>query len=155
MPAACIIAFSILCVPWAEQHARVFSSSFGQSVTIETEAGDVSLEYWSDNIFDRGWESAGRSCHDGRCIEYRRQDGPNQALFMIRGADCDLGRRLLVTSQTAAGRDRLLAAFSVIPPHGGRKDAIPLAVLTERRPLVLPREDRMRAQPPSDLACSD
>lgn len=153
MPAACVIAFSILCVPWDEQRVRVMSTGFGQSVAIEAEAGDVSLEYWSDNVFDRGWDTAARTCQAGRCIEYRREDQANQTLFMIRGADCDLGRRLLITSRTTAGRDRLLAELSLIPPHGERKDAIPLAALSERRTLDLPRGAPGR--PPSDLECSD
>jgi hypothetical protein len=155
MPAACVIAFSILCVPWNDQGVRVMSSGFGQSVVVQAEAGDVSLEYWSDNIFDGGWDSAARICRGDRCIEYRREDKANQTLFMIRGADCDLGRRLLVTSRTAAGRDHLLATFAVIPPHGERKDAIPLAALSEQRPLAVLHEDPTRDRPPGDLECSD
>lgn len=147
---ACVIAFSILCVPWAESNARIFASSFGESAVIETAEGDVSVEYWSDEMAAGGWENASRLCRDGRCISYRREDNGPQTLFLIRRAGCDLGRRVLVTSRTTAGRDRLLAAFAVVPPGGQRADAVSLAELNERRPVAaLPRA----ASP--NLGCAD
>jgi len=151
---ACVIAFSILCVPWAEASVRVFASSFGESAAIETAHGDVSVEHWSDEMAAGGWDAAARLCRPDpageRCIAYRRQDDGPQTLFLIRRAGCDLGRRILVTSRSAAGRDRLLAAFSVIPPGGSRDDAVPLADLAERRNVTaLPRV------PSPGLDCTD
>jgi len=150
MPVACAIAFSILCSPWGEAQARVFSTTFGESVSITTEAGEVSLEVWSHDAAATDWSGAARLCREGRCIQYRRRDNGPQTLFLLRGADCDVGRRLLVSSTTLAGRNALLAAFSVIPPHGERRDAIPLAALIERASIEPPK-----ALPTGDLACAD
>ena len=117
---------------------------------VRTADGDVSLEYWSDEMPAGGWAGAARLCRGGLCLEYRRQDDGPQSLFLIRRAGCDLGRRVLVTSLSVASRDHLLATFGVIPPGGGRTDAMALAELTDRRPLPA-----ARSGPPPALACTD
>jgi len=86
---------------------------------VSVDYGHARVEIWhdSDDVWDGPWSSAARTCGLRGCIEYRRSDSRSDSgaatTFLIRRADCDIAERVVVRSNTPAGRDVLISELAV------------------------------------------
>ena len=158
----CLIVVASICLPSAA-NIKVTDSVIARSAHVGGAWGSVIVTHSNDFIEAYDWPSVGKYCGEAGCVQNARRDREDRsgfsAEFVIRGHDCDRGRRVEIHARTAIGLGAVLSQMRVVPEHATVSEAVPLSVLTtivwfRDQSQEMSRAERL-GQPNGVSTCSD